>query len=171
MSLCGLTGQLKKTLETGGRRLASQIAAHLINVLMISSIYVLAALGFALVFGVMRVMNFAHGALYMVSGYVCYFFWVILGLTPWVSLPLTMVVMALVGVFLEKVCFRPFRGDFEKATIMAIILIITLKTAADLTIGPSTKRLPSILAGALQFGGVSVSVDRLVILGICADLC
>jgi branched-chain amino acid transport system permease protein len=137
---------------------------------MISSIYVLAALGFALVFGVMRVMNFAHGALYMVSGYVCYFFWVILGLTPWVSLPLTMVVMALVGVFLEKVCFRPFRGDFEKATIMAIILIITLKTAADLTIGPSTKRLPSILAGALQFGGVSVGVDRLVILGICAVL-
>lgn len=150
--------------------MVSQIAGHLVNVLMISSVYILAASGFALVFGVMRVMNFAHGALYMVSGYVCYFFWVMLGLPPWFSLPLTMLVMALVGLVLEKFCFRPFRGDFEKATIMAIIIIITLKTAADLTVGPSTKRLPSIATGALQLGDVAISADRLVILIICVVL-
>jgi branched-chain amino acid transport system permease protein len=149
---------------------ASQLAGHLINVLMVSAIYVLAALGFALVFGVMRIMNFAHGALYMVSGYVCYYFWVILGLNPWVSLPLTMVFMAFIGLILEKFCFRPFRGDFEKATIMAIILVIILKTGADLTVGPFTKRLPSIFEGAITIGDINVNADRLVILIICAVL-
>ncbi len=146
------------------------MAGHLINVLMISSIYILAALGFALVFGVMRIMNFAHGAFYMVSGYVCYYFWVILGLNPWLALPLTMAVMALIGLFLEKFCFRPFRGDFEKATIMAIILVIILKTGADLTVGPYTKRLPSIYQGAITIGNISVNADRLAILIICAVL-
>ncbi|MBI5601769.1 MAG: branched-chain amino acid ABC transporter permease [Deltaproteobacteria bacterium] len=150
--------------------MVSQIAGHLINVMMISSIYLLAALGFALVFGVMRIMNFAHGAIYMVSGYVCYYFWVILGLNPWVALPLTMVAMAIIGLFLEKFCFRPFRGDFEKATVMAIILVIVLKTGADLTVGPFTKRLPSIVEGVITIGDINVNTDRLVILIICAIL-
>lgn len=147
-----------------------QIIGHLINVLMISSIYVLASLGFALVFGVMRIMNFAHGALYMVSGYVCFYFWVILGLSPWISLPLTMGFMALIGMALEKFCYRPFQGDFEKATIMSIILIIILKTGADLTVGPLTKRLPSIFEGAISIADVNINADRLVIFVICAVL-
>ncbi|MBI5586679.1 MAG: branched-chain amino acid ABC transporter permease [Deltaproteobacteria bacterium] len=150
--------------------MASQLAGHIINVLMISSIYVLAALGFALVFGVMRIMNFAHGALYMVSGYVCYYFWMVLGLNPWGSLLLTMLVMALIGVVLERFCFRPFQGDFEKATIMAIILVIILKTGTDLTVGPYTKRLPSLIPGVLEIGDVRLNADRLVILLVCAGL-
>jgi branched-chain amino acid transport system permease protein len=92
------------------------------------------------------------------------------GLTPWLSLPLTMLVMALFGVLLEKFCFRPFRGDFERATVMAIILIIVLKTAADLTVGPFTKRLPSILKGVMEVGDIKVNADRLAILAICAVL-
>jgi branched-chain amino acid transport system permease protein len=149
---------------------ASQLAEHLLNVLMISSIYVLAALGFALVFGVMRIMNFAHGAIYMVSGYVCYYFWVVLGFGPWAALPMTMGVMAVFGLFLEKVCFRPFQGDFEKATVMAIIFVIVLKTGADLTVGPFTKRLPSMLQSVIALGDLRVDADRFVILIICVVL-
>ena len=77
--------------------MVSEVVSHLLNLLMLSSIYVLATLGFALVFSVMRIMNFAHGAIYMAGGYICYYFWVVFGFNPWVSLALTMIVTALFG--------------------------------------------------------------------------
>lgn len=143
---------------------------HIVNVLMISSVYVLAALGFAIVFSVMQIMNFAHGAIYMVGGFVCYFFWIVLGLNPWAALPLTMLVMALFGLFLEKFCFRPFQRDFEKAVIMAIALVIILRTGADLTVGTLAKGLPSLLPGIVEVENIRVSADRLLVLAICIAL-
>ena len=143
---------------------------HIVNVLMISSVYVLAALGFALVFGVMQIMNFAHGAIYMVGGFVCYYFWVVLGLNPWASLLLTMLVMALLGLFLEKFCFRPFQRDFEKCVIMAIALVIILRTGADLTVGTLAKGLPSLLPGIVEVENIRVGADRLLVLAICIAL-
>ncbi|MBS4025016.1 MAG: branched-chain amino acid ABC transporter permease [Clostridia bacterium] len=143
---------------------------HIVNILMISSIYVLVALGFALIFGVMRIMNFAHGAIYMIGGYVCYYLWVMLGLSPWASLPLTMLIMALVGLFIEKWCFRPFQRDFEKAIIMSIAIIIILRTGADLVVGSSGKGLPPLLSGVLEIGSVTLRLDRLLVLGICLVL-
>ena len=130
--------------------MVSQIAAHAVNVLMTSSIYVLVALGFAIVFSVMRIMNFAHGAIYMIGGFICYNFWVPLHMGPWVSLLLTMVVMGTFGLLVEKFCFRPFRRDFEKATIMAIALVIILKTGADLTVGPLGKSMPSLASSSIM---------------------
>lgn len=150
--------------------MAAQIAGHLINVLMTSSIYVLVALGFALVFGVMRIMNFAHGAIYMIGGFVCYNFWVPVGLGPWISLALTMLVMGMFGLFIEKFCFRPFQRDFEKATVMAIALVIILKTGADLTVGPLGKSMPPLVAGSINTGGVIFGADRLVVLLIACVL-
>ena len=150
--------------------MAAQIAGHLINVLMTSSIYVLVALGFALVFGVMRIMNFAHGAIYMIGGFVCYNFWVPVGLGAWISLALTMLVMGMFGLFIEKFCFRPFQRDFEKATVMAIALVIILKTGADLTVGPLGKSMPPLVAGSINAGGVIFGADRLVVLLIACVL-
>ena len=150
--------------------MTSQIAMLTISMLMISSIYVLVALGFALVFSVMRILNFAHGAIYMIGGFVCYAFWVPLGLGPWLSLPLTMIITALFGLFIEKFCFRPFQKDFEKATVMAIILVISLKTGADLTVGPSGKAMPSLMSGSIKFGDIIFNADRLMVLGIACVL-
>lgn len=137
---------------------------------MTSSIYVLVALGFAIVFSVMRIMNFAHGAIYMIGGFICYNFWVPLHLGPWLSLLLTMVVMGTFGLFLERFCFRPFRRDFEKATIMAIALVIILKTGADLTVGPLGKSMPPLVAGNITTWGVTFSADRLMVLLIACAL-
>jgi branched-chain amino acid transport system permease protein len=149
---------------------AAQIAGHLINVLMTSSIYVLVALGFALVFGVMRIMNFAHGAIYMIGGFVCYNFWVPVGLGPWISLALTMIIMGFFGLIIERFCFRPFQRDFEKATVMAIALVIILKTGADLTVGPLGKSMPPLVSGSIRAGGVTFGADRLMVLLIACVL-
>jgi len=137
---------------------------------MTSSIYILVALGFALVFSVMRIMNFAHGAIYMIGGFVAYNFWVPLGLGPWVSLPLTMLTMGLFGLFIERVCFRPFQKDFEKATVMAVGLIIVLKTGADLTVGPLAKGMPPLVRGSIMTVGVSIPADKLAVLLIVCIL-
>ena len=150
--------------------MASQVAGHVINVLMISSIYILVALGFALVFSVMRIMNFAHGAIYMIGGFICYAFWVTLGLGPWLALLLTMLATGLFGLFIEKFCFRPFRRDFEKATLMAIALVIVLKTTADLTVGPISRSMPPILPGTLTIGRIALGADRLTVFLIAAAL-
>ncbi len=147
--------------------MVSEITFHFVNVLMLSSIYVLATLGFALVFSVMRIMNFAHGAVYMAGGYVCYYFWVVFGLNPWVSLALTMLVTALFGLFIERFCFRPFQLDFEKAIVMAVALVIILQTAANLTVGPTVKGLPPLLTNIFKVGGVVLKADRVVVLVIC----
>jgi branched-chain amino acid transport system permease protein len=150
--------------------MVSEIAGHAVNVLMTSSIYVLVALGFAIVFSVMRIMNFAHGAIYMIGGFICYNFWVPLHLGPWLSLLLTMIVMGVFGLFVEKFCFRPFRQDFEKATIMAIALVIILKTGADLTVGPLGKSMPALVAGNISAWGVTFGADRLMVLLIACVL-
>ncbi len=147
--------------------MVSEITFHFVNVLMLSSIYVLATLGFALVFSVMRIMNFAHGAVYMAGGYVCYYFWVVFGLNPWVSLALTMLVTALFGLFIERFCFRPFQLDFEKAIVMAVALVIILQTAANLTVGPTVKGLPPLLTNIFKVGSVVLKADRVVVLVIC----
>ena len=145
----------------------SEAASHLVNSLMLSSIYVLATLGFALVFSVMRIMNFAHGAIYMAGGYVCYYFWVVFGFNPWVSLALTMLVTALFGLFIEKFCFRPFQLDFEKAIVMAVALVIILQTTANLTVGPTVKGLPPLLTNIYKVGGITLKADRVMVLVIC----
>jgi branched-chain amino acid transport system permease protein len=149
---------------------AMEITGHVINVLMLSSIYVLVALGFALVFSIMRIMNFAHGAIYMIGGFVCYNFWVPLGMGPWLSLLATMLVIGAFGLGLERLCFRPFRKDFEKAVIMAIALVIILKTGADLTVGAHSKSMPPIVSGGLQVGPYVIGADRLIVFLIACAL-
>ena len=151
--------------------MVSEVAPHIANVLMISSTYVLVALGFALIFSVMRIMNFAHGAIYMVGGYVCYYFWVVLGFNPWVSLMLDTLVIGLFGLLLEKFLFRPFQLDFEKAVIMAIALAMILQTGADLTVGPdSGLGMPSLLQISIGVWNVRFRGDRLIVLAICIIL-
>jgi branched-chain amino acid transport system permease protein len=93
-----------------------------------------------------------------------------MGLGPWVSLPLTMFVTALFGLFIEKFCFRPFERDFEKATVMAIALVIILKTGADLTVGPLGKSMPPLVPGSVNFGGIVFGADRLIVLVIACIL-
>jgi branched-chain amino acid transport system permease protein len=133
----------------------------IINALLLSSMYILAASGFALVLSIMGVLNFAHGALYMVGGYVCYQLAIQYGLNLWLSLFLAALIMALFGLFLERFCFRPFYGDFFKSVIMSIALILILETSINLTVGVHVRSLPAFVPGMFKAGGVAVSMERL----------
>jgi branched-subunit amino acid ABC-type transport system permease component len=142
-----------------GPELLAQVA---VNALMLSSMYILMALGFALLLSVMRVLNFAHAVIYMGGGYICYQLAVVYGLNQWASLLLAAVFMGLFGLFLERFCFRPFFGDVNRTIVMTLALIIIIESAVNILVGTQVRSLPAFASGVLRAGGVSLSVERLV---------
>ena len=141
-----------------------------INAVLLSSMYILAASGFALVLSIMGVLNFAHGALYMVGGYVCYQLAIEYCINLYLSLFLAAGIMALFGILLERFCFRPFYGDFFSSVIMSIALIFILQTTINLTVGVHVRSLPAFVPGMFKMGGLSVSMERLFTAGIGVSL-
>lgn len=142
----------------------------LINALMLSSIYILAAIGFAFVLSTMGILNLAHGAIYMVGGYICYQLSVVYGLNQWLSLLLSVMIVGSFGLFLEKFCFRPFSGDLYNTLIMTIIIIMVLETTVNVTVGYYVRSLPAFASGIVNLGTVSFSTERLVNFVICGGL-
>jgi branched-subunit amino acid ABC-type transport system permease component len=132
--------------------------------------YILMALGFAILLSVMRVLNFAHAVVYMGGGYICYQLAVVYGLNQWVSLVLAAIVMGLFGLFLERFCFRPFFGDVNRTIVMTLALIVILESAVNILVGTQVRSLPAFASGVLRAGGVSLSVERLVTFIISAAL-
>lgn len=134
----------------------------IINAVLLSSMYILVASGFALILSIMGILNFAHGAIYMVSGYACYQLAIEYGINQWLSLFSAAGIMALFGLFIERFCFRRFYGDFFSSIIISIALIFILQTGINLTVGVHVRSLPAFVPGIFRTGGISVSYERLV---------
>ena len=77
----------------------------MVNGVVLGSIYILVALGFALIFSVMQILNFAHGALYMVGAYISYYVASAFGLPPWAAILISAATLCLFGVFFGKILF------------------------------------------------------------------
>jgi branched-chain amino acid transport system permease protein len=133
-----------------------------INGLTLSSMYILVALGFALLLSLMGVLNFAHGAIYMVGGYICYQFAVEYGLNQWLSLLLAALIVGLFGLFLERFCLRPLSGNMYRILVMVIALILILETTVNVAVGTLVRSLPAFVPGILRAGAISVSGERLI---------
>ncbi|OGP68390.1 MAG: hypothetical protein A2170_02530 [Deltaproteobacteria bacterium RBG_13_53_10] len=133
-----------------------------VNGIVLSSIYILVALGFALIFSVMQILNFAHGTIYMAGAYVCYYLASSFGLPPWAAILMSAVVLALFGIFLERFGFRYLKNDFNRTLMFSLVVIVFLQTTADITVGPYVKRVPSILRGVTTVAGITLSKERLI---------
>jgi len=140
------------------------------NVLILSSMYILVALGFALLFSIMGILHVAHGAVYTISGYICYHLAQAVGLNGWLSLALTVVVVSSFGLLLERLCFRPFFGEFDRSLVVGIGLILIIQTTMVITRGQESLSIPSFVDGFLRYGPISVSHERLVTFAIGAAL-
>ena len=133
-----------------------------INSLMLSSMYILVALGFAFLISIMGILNFAHGAIYMVSGYICYQFAVEYGLNQWASLLLSVIIIGALGLCLEKYCFRPFSWNLNRIIVVCIAIIVILETTINVTVGVYVRALPSFVPGIVRAGAISVRAEKLV---------
>jgi branched-chain amino acid transport system permease protein len=138
------------------------LSQSILNGLAAGWIYVLVGLGLTLVFSIMNILQFAHGEIYMLGAYGTYYFSVSYGLNYWVALLLSVLLIALLGLILERFFFRPFRDQFEPSIIVAIGLMLLLQTTAVVGFGSYTKVMPSIIPGVLKVWGVTLSWDRLL---------
>ncbi len=138
------------------------VVATGINALVLSSMYILVALGFAFLLSIMGILNFAHGAIYMIGGYICYQFAVEYGLNQWLSLLLSVIIVGAFGLFLERYCFRRFFGNMNNTIVVTIAIILILETAVNVTVGIYLRALPSFVPGVLRAGVISISAERLV---------
>jgi len=113
------------------------------------SIYILLAIGLNLIFGVMKVVNFAHGELLMLSIYITFLLHSVLGLNPYLIVPITMVLMFFIGVLIERVCFRPIMGTGKLNEIfMSLALIYLIQNGVALVWGNDYNTIHSPLGNS-----------------------
>ncbi len=139
-----------------------QVVPTIINILILSSMYILVALGFAFLFSMMGILNLAHGAIYMIGGYVGFIFVSWLGVNSWVALLLSTLIVAAFGVFLEKFCFRPFVGDFNRTIMICVAITMILQTTVNIMVGTKVLALPAFAEGIFRLGSFSISHERIV---------
>ena len=127
-------------------------------------IYILLATGLNIIFGVMKLVNFAHGQLLMVGAFIAYEATVLAGLNPYLSIFVSMGSVALIGILLERFTFRKVRGTEKLNEIfISLGLIYLFQNVATLFWEKQHNlRIPSPLKGSISFGGVSLPYDRVV---------
>ena len=137
-----------------------------LNGLTTGVVYVLMALGFTLIFGIMRVVNFAHGELYMVAAFAIT---VLNGKFGWAYLPAivcSIVLVGLLGSVLERLLFRRVIGNEFNCMILALAVSISLQSAALIAFGPDEVGAPRPVTGVFHLGPAVVPADRLFVVGI-----
>jgi branched-chain amino acid transport system permease protein len=145
------------------------IVTTLANVLVLSSIYVLVALGFAFLFSIMGILNFAHGVFYMIAAYLCYKL-TLMGMNQWFAMLSSMVIVGLFGVPLERFFFRPFYGNLNRTVVVCIGIITVLQNAVAITEGYSVSKLHAFVGGSVDFGMFSLTMERIATFSIAIGL-
>lgn len=146
-----------------------------LNGLVVSSFYALAALGLAIIFGVLRVVNFAHGEFYMLGGYAYFMALSVLGLPPILGLLVAASALAIVGALVEWLLIRPVydgRADRpeEYAIMITFALSIMLLNLANSLFGPWPRRPDPLFRGRVEVGELIISGDRLTAAGVAVVL-
>jgi branched-chain amino acid transport system permease protein len=140
------------------------LVQQIFNGLTIGSVYSLVALGLTLVYGILHIPNFAHGALYMVGGYITLIVMESFGLHYWLAIFVSIVVVGLLGVLMERLVFNPLRHSppiHDK--IAAIGILLFLESLVQLVWGAEYRRMVSPYGQVVEFLGLTVTVQRLLI--------
>ena len=155
-----------------------QILQYLINGISIGSVYAIIALGYTMVYGIAKMLNFAHGDVIMVGAYISFCVTNYLGLPAIVSIIAAIVVCTLLGITIEALAYKPLRGTPSLAVLItAIGVSYFLQNAAQLIWGAAPKNFTSIVAmkpimlfdGTLVITGeaiLTVVVSALVMVGL-----
>lgn len=152
------------------------IIQNLINALQWGSFYALIALGYTMVYGVLTLINFAHGDVFMVGAYIAFFVatfvLTVLGLPGWLALgltiPATMILTSLVGVSLERIAYRPLRRKGANrlyVVITALMCGLILQHANLAIFGASRKAFPVLIEEHVyQLGGVTFTNLKIIVI-------
>lgn len=119
------------------------ILQTLVNALYAASYLSLVAVGLVLIFGVMGVVNFAHGELYMAGAYAVFFLYIQQEMDFFLAVALGLVFVGLLGLLMERALFRPLRGNPLGGLIASIGFLLVLQAAATLTFGVKKRPVPA----------------------------
>ena len=155
-----------------------QIIQYLINGISIGAVYAIIALGYTMVYGIAKMLNFAHGDVIMVGAYISFSITNYLGLPVWVSILGAMAVCTVLGIVIEGLAYKPLRGTPSLAVLItAIGVSYFLQNGAQLIWSSSSKNFTSIITmdpiilfdGQLVFTGevlVTIAVSVLVMVAL-----
>ncbi len=144
--------------------LFSTIVTQLMNGLQTGSVYALVALGYSMVYGIILLLNFAHGDIIMVGAYTAWLFMVNFGQSPFIAVIAAVVACTVLGVVIEKVAYTPLRkAPRLSLLITAIGISFLLENLAQLIFGAGARPVPSIIDVApVTVGSVSISGTAIV---------
>jgi branched-chain amino acid transport system permease protein len=145
----------------------------MLNALVVGTTYALIALGITIIFSIMKVVNFAHGQLYMIGGFVVYYFNVVFGLPFWFGLLMSFVIVGLLGVAMELFLFRPvmLRVKREEVTmLLAMGTAVFLESLALIVFGEKQRGVPPIATGIVELFGARLPTSRIVVIIVAALL-
>ena len=145
-----------------------QILQQLANGLILGSVYALLALGYTMVYGIIKLINFAHGDIYMIGAFMGYYLINTLHLNFFVALILSMIGTAILGVVIEFLAYRPLRNSTRiAALITAIGVSFLLEYGMVFFVGANTRSFPQVIETVrYTIGPVSISNIQLMIFGI-----
>ena len=143
--------------------LISQIISQLVNGLQSGSIYALVALGYSMVYGIILLLNFAHGDIIMIGAYVVFYAMTSFSLPPLAAVLLAVIACTLLGALIEKIAYTPLRSAPRLSLLItAIGVSFLLENGAQLVFGAGAKNVPSFIDGGVQIGGVYLSYVSVV---------
>ena len=142
---------------------------YLISGISLGSIYAIIALGYTMVYGIAKMLNFAHGDVIMVGAYICFFAISNFNLPPVVGILLAMLVCTVLGIVIERLAYKPLRQAPSLAVLItAIGVSYFLQNAAQILWTSSPKIFPSIVGdGKLVLGGLSIPYVTLATIASC----
>ncbi len=143
--------------------------SFLISGLSLGSIYAIIALGYTMVYGIAKMLNFAHGDVIMVGSYICFFAMMRYNLPPVVGVILAMIVCTVLGMLIERMAYKPLRQAPSLAVLItAIGVSYFLQNGALLLWSSNPKVFPSVIGnGKLQLGSLTISHVTLLTVAVC----
>ena len=134
----------------------------LVNGLSLGGIYAMIALGYTMVYGIAKMLNFAHGDIIMVGGYAILVF---LSINPILAIIFSVIFCVLLGILVEKAAYKPLRGASPLAVLItAIGVSYFLQSLAQIIFGASPKYVIIADLGSVSIGGISISVATIITL-------
>lgn len=139
----------------------------LVNAVYAASFFALVAVGLVLIFGVLGIINFAHGELYMLGAYCVLYFYMMQDMPYYLALALAAVLLAVFGLIVERLLFRPMLQNPLGGLIISLGLLLVLQATAAMTFGVRMEFITEPIPGSIRlFGedGPTIGIQRLMLI-------
>jgi len=148
------------------------IVQCIMNGFCMGGVYILIGLGLTLILGIMNILQFAHGEVYMLGAFTVYFLCIMHGVNLYAAVFISMLTTAGIGLIIERILLRPLKGVFLSYVCVTTGLSLILQTVVMLLFSKGVKQLPSLWKGTFDVAGMFVSKERFVaiVIALCLTL-